>query len=895
MKQYLINRRNFLKKSTVAAAVLTAFTKFGHSVFAQGSGGVSIIVDPADNIAGSVPPQWALTQLREALEGQGMTVKTFSGISQAPVNDIVLVASSGSASLTSQIGANVPNTPEAITLMTGSLAGRPVVLVSGSDARGMVYAILELTDRVLYHDTIGLAFTIPAPIIEQTLTQTRTVNKPFVSEVEDKPHFYDKEYWDEYLTMVATERFNRFAWSSGQAYNFKVGQGFDLPDPYFSFVYPFFVSVQGVTVSDLSDAERQKNLDMLKYISDECARRGLDFQLGLWSHKYDYTGEKYNIQGLSGPNGGTTHAEYCRDALTAILEACPNITGLTFRVHGESGVDDSAFWSTVFKGATPIINSGRPLEIDMHGKRVKDEYLQAALDAKSNAVVTPKKVGEHSGLPYHHASIREYERRDGVHDPVTKLGGSDSRYGITNFMQEDRKYGVVHRMWPGTQRHLLWGDPVFAAGYGRAAYWCGSQGMEWYEPLCFHGRGPSGTTDERNCYTDSSLEPKGYDYHKFLYTYRIWGRHLYNPDTSPEAGRRLLSKNFGAAAPDIEEALANASRVLMLVTTNHGANGCFCAYWPEVYRNRDIVGNHDSSATSKANRETFDPQMWANIEEYTEALLSGKDGELHKYTPLEFADHLENYSNTALAKLADATSKATDIQDPEFRQYDIDIKIQAGLGLFFANKWRGGVLYYIYRKTNDSNAKTEGIKYYETALDFWKKYCVEVGNVYKFLDYGFMAGHWSGQVDGIQREINDFKNTNYNSVNNFTTHLGSAAAAIARVKAKQVRLAAGASHTQPSIFKKGSQLQLSINTDRLTVSAKLYYRHINQAEEWESVNMTKSGNQFTATIPGSYTDTVFPLQYYFGLNKGGNSGVIFPGFDQTLANQPYFHVRSVKA
>jgi len=57
--------------------------------------------------------------------------------------------------------------------------------------------------------------------------------------------------------------------------------------------------------------------------------------------------------------------------------------------------------------------------------------------------------------------------------------------------------------------------------------------------------------------------------------------------------------------------------------------------------------------------------------------------------------------------------------------------------------------------------------------------------------------------------------------------------------------------------------------------------------------MTKSGNKFTASIPGSYTDTVFPLQYYFGLNKGNNSGVIFPGFDQTLANQPYYHVRSV--
>lgn len=136
MNQYLINRRRFLKKSTVAAADVAAATKFGSCVFAQGSEGVSIVVDPADNIAGSVPPQWALTQLQESLEGQGMTVQRFSSISQAPANDIVVVACSGSSSLTGEIGANVPSTPEAITLMTGSLAGRPVVLVSGSDARG---------------------------------------------------------------------------------------------------------------------------------------------------------------------------------------------------------------------------------------------------------------------------------------------------------------------------------------------------------------------------------------------------------------------------------------------------------------------------------------------------------------------------------------------------------------------------------------------------------------------------------------------------------------------------------------------------------------------------------------------------------------------------------------
>jgi len=88
-------------------------------------------------------------------------------------------------------------------------------------------------------------------------------------------------------------------------------------------------------------------------------------------------------------------------------------------------------------------------------------------------------------------------------------------------------------------------------------------------------------------------------------------------------------------------------------------------------------------------------------------------------------------------------------------------------------------------------------------------------------------------------------------------------------------------------------LNLTLNSDGNTQSAKLFYRHVYQAEEWNVIAMSKMGNQFTASIPASYTQTDFPMQYYFALKKGENSVVLFPGFDANLANQPYFDVRSV--
>ena len=59
-----------------------------------------------------------------------------------------------------------------------------------------------------------------------------------------------------------------------------------------------------------------------------------------------------------------------RDALRELLKACPAITGVTFRVHGESGVNEGSynFWKTVFDGVVTC----------------------AKLQQISNAIITPQ-------------------------------------------------------------------------------------------------------------------------------------------------------------------------------------------------------------------------------------------------------------------------------------------------------------------------------------------------------------------------------------------------------------------------------------------------------------------------------------------------------------------------
>ncbi len=289
---------------------------------------------------------------------------------------------------------------------------------------------------------------------------------------------------------------------------------------------------------------------MLRFISDEAARRGLHFQLGLWTHAYQWTDSperQLHDRGLT----PQTHAAYCRAALETLLRACPAISGVTFRIHGESGVAEGSyeFWKTVFEGVT---RCGRPVEIDMHAKGMDQAMIDLAVATGMPVNISPKYWAEHMGLPYHQAAIRPVElprpdRKD--QGFFSRSSGSRSflRYGYGDLLAENRPYGVLHRMWPGTQRLLLWGDPASAAAYGRASSFCGSSGVELFEPLSFKGRKGSGLPGGRDAYADASLRPAR-DYEKYLYGYRLWGRLLYNPDAQPETWRRLLQNQYGPAA-----------------------------------------------------------------------------------------------------------------------------------------------------------------------------------------------------------------------------------------------------------------------------------------------------------------------------------------------------------
>ncbi|SPE53828.1 conserved exported hypothetical protein [Verrucomicrobia bacterium] len=905
------SRREFIKKtSAVSAGVAGAsFLQIPVSAEAQGTV-VAIVLDASDSLTKTTPVQWATAELRDTLVAHGLPAQFHQNLDQvSSTQPCILVGGAASISarqVLEDAGIRLPASPESLALARGHAQGKLVALTAGRDERGLVYALLELADRVRYADNPLAVLKGVQPVCESPANEIRGVARSFVSDVEDKPWFNDKNFWPPYLTMLAAQRFNWFHLALGIGYD----SASDIRDCYLHFPYPFLLETPGydVRATPLTESERDHNLEMLRFISDETARRGLRFQLGLWTHAYqwiDSPNANYRIEGLN----PETHAPYCRDALRALLKACPSISGVTFRIHGESGVPEGNYelWKTIFDG---VVTCGRPVRIDMHAKGMDQGMIDVALGTGLPVSISPKYWAEHMGLPYMQGAIRPLEmpraaRTSGLYK-LSSGSRSFLRYGYGDLLAEDRRYAVLHRMWPGTQRMLLWGCPEMAAAYGRASSFCGSVGAEICEPLSFKGRGGSGLPVGREGYADGSLRCSSGDFEKFNYWYRVWGHSLYNPDGNPDGFRRLLRHQFGRGAEKAEAALASASRILPLVTTAHLPSAANRNFWPEMYSHMPIVDAsrpHPYGDTPAPRRlgtvSPLDPEFFLGLDEFVEQLLSGKRN--GKYSPAWVAQQLEHDAKTALDCLREAKSTAREPGSVEFRRLAIDVAIQAGLGRFFASKLRAGMLYSIYLHGQQRPAMVAAIKANRAARTAWVELADKATPYSHDVTYGNteqLRGHWLDRVKLTEEDIADMERV-----------LEQPLAITPKLDARLVELAMRevlappprgdvthleGFHTPPPFFVRGQPVAItasvSTKTSKLT-RVRLRYRRINQAEAWQSVEMEPSPKGYRAEIPGAYSDSRFPLQYHFELELGGSVPELYPGLKPGWHGQPYFLVR----
>jgi len=841
--------------------------------------------------AGAVaePLQWAVGELRTQLRERGIDATTEPGGHQLRVlvtrsrNDPAVQA------VVTEKGLRLPEGRESFVL---ARAG-DVIVAWGSDIRGGVYAVTELADRLKYNGVAAL--DLADLVVEEPSNRVRSIARVFSCEATDKSWFYDRSAWLEYLSMLAYNRFNRFALTLGMSYNYPYHNNM-LRDVYLHFPYPFLVNPPGYNIRavGLPDEEREHNLDTLRFIGREAARRGLDFQLGLWTQRYDFedaTQTSYPITGVTAEN----FTPYCRESVAQIVNACPHITGITLRIHVEGGIEEGnyEFWESYFKGVT---SAGRSIEIDLHPKGLDHKMLDAARATGMPVAVSPKYIAEHMALPYHTAAIRnrEYppEVTGNIREQISRGARKFLRYSYGDLLAKDRDWKVIFRIWPGTQKVLLWGDPAMAAGYGHSSAYCDADGVELCEPQTFRGRMGTGTVGGRHNYKVAALMPK-HDWQKYSYQYRVWGRLIYFPAADRDGWMRLLRSECGSAAEACEIGLAHASRILPLITQTHGPSVSNNLYFPEIYTNVSIISEGTKRPygldTDQPNRfgniSTFDPQLFANAVEYAENLTA--PGTLRKYTPLDVADWLEELAARTDEQVL-ALANTAEFATPAAQRIYIDLQIMSGIGRFFAGKYRGSSWAEVFLLTGIQEARLEAAEHIRRGFLGWKAAADASRDVYQddiaFGIQHYMRGSWASKLTEMQSEVHELDSWRegdgppipYPGERGYLDGLRQ------RVRTTSLSLPL----VFPAEFKPGDAVTVTLESAGSYQKAMLHYRHVNQAERWSSLAMAGSDGKYTGTIPADYTDTNFHLQFYVTA-LGENSVVVIPGLAPDLSNEPY--------
>lgn len=912
-----IARRDFLKLAGAASAC-----GMSPSAFAKGVGRVVVILDPENAAASSAPVERAVGQLRRALMAKDISCETVSSGEAASGAAFCVVVAGEESRFAHEFPRSAALTgAEALRLSPGHLGQAAATQVAAKDERGFVYGLLELAERVLFGADPIAALQLTTMIEETPANEVRSVSRYFCCALEDVSWYTDKTFWRGYLDRLVASRFNRFTLAFGLEYDFPRG----VTDDYFHFVYPYLVDVPsypGVRAiqraaadgtrlespAPLPKQEQERNFEMLRFIAAETGARGLQFQLGIWTHAYQWTDSPnayHAIEGLT----PETHALYCRDALAMILRECPEIYGLTLRVHGESGIPEGSypFWQTLFEA---VSSTGRAIEIDMHAKGVDQKIIDIAASTGMPVKLGAKFSAEHQSLGYQQADIRALEiprsdLKNSDSSPFKLSSGSRSftRYGYGDFLREGTPYRLWFRLWPGTQRHLLSVDPEMIAGYARTANFCGAAGLDLMEPLTFKGREGSGAPGGRCAYADASLTPD-YDWQKYDLYYRVWGRKLYDPDAAPEIWRRHLRSDFGAGAEATERSLERASRILPLLTSAHLPSASNHDLWYEIPTNMPVVlGSEPSPYNDTPSPKCFatvsplDPQLFSTIAEYVQALISREANA--KYSPIDVAQWVEECVGAGRQALDEARRSVRSRGSSKFRRIEEDVLIQIGLGTFFAQKLRSAVLYEIFERSADPQAGEQAIAHYQRARDAWAATADRARGIYRTdITYGSIPkrrGHWSDRLPEIDADFAAMK---------IKVHANPAGRLHRRaaIDGMQERSGgppgnwAGCAHTIPDSFRPGHTLTLSIvlspdQGERAVRTVQLRYRHVNQAERWETIAANAGEGAYTASIPAEYTKGMYPIEYYFELEDRAGKAWMYPGFNKTLSNQPYFAVK----
>jgi hypothetical protein len=831
---------------------------------------ISIITDKSPGLAAT----HGLTKLTDALIKKNISFEKVNSLSQVHGKTIILTGLSegtGTAAEILKTGNHiVPEAAEALTIWKTSVQNKPAWVISGFDDRGLMYGLLDVVNRINWSTSNITPFSRVREITEQANVKERGIVIYTMNRAYWESRLYNEAYWAGYLDMMANDRLNML----------EVGFGFENGG-YLAPAYPNFFNVDAypnIRMGNITPAQQKKNLDAFNRLIQMCHERGIGFRVGFWDHIYragtqgnrDFPEQpESQVQGVTAEN----MIPYTQLALAKFIDLVPNLDGILFRAHNESGLkkgEQMSFWKSIFdmlsKKAPNII-------IDLHAKEVSDSIVHEGQNRGLKIRMSTKYWMEQMGMPFHPTHTNRI------------TDDSYRRHGYADMLNYEEKYQVYYRIWGGTTRVLLWGDPEYAKRFAASTLIHDGAGFGVNEPLTtkMHKR----PHDEQPF---SLLNPEyryyEYEFERYWHFYQVFGRTGYNPETPSEVWDEEFIQRFGAkTGPLVESALHKASWVLPRIVASCFPMSAFpiAGGWAEKQHFGDIP--------DYARITPSDVQQFAGFDE--EAKLLIENGETAKILPSRNSVWFKQTSDQINELVAQAEKAAGSTKNKEFVSTVTDLKILSNLALYHSRRIPAAVSYCLYLRTKEVSALDDAIRYEKDAIEAWKQIVTSAGNVYAdTLMMGrkiALTGSWkqelglmetgitklelmrsSYQASGSSTKVTSFKpseNIDYYTLFKIT-HQPVSSCSVGKSVVVRIRITA-------------------VNGLKWI---RLLYRDVNQYEEYKTIDMKATGNkdEYEAIIPGEAVKSKWDLMYLVEIMDLKNHGIIYPDLSKET---PYIVVK----
>jgi hypothetical protein len=729
-------------------ATLPWWTRVSHG--AGRSAQEAIIVREAE----IAPLGFAADEIRDALEAKGFTVVDRSPgelpDSRSPVRIVLTVTDAGplrGAMSREGIAPVGPLEPQGYAIRKRAAPGRATLWAIGADARGAMYAGLDLAEQIRlgrrldqideitrspYIARRGIKFNIPLD------ARTPSYDDSGDAAQSNHVHMWDFSFWQRFLDHMARHRYNTLTLWNPHPFPSLV----KLPD------YPD-VALDDVCVSALEPThdgiwarpmfarrEVTENLEVVKRMSiDEkiafwrrvmqhAEDRGIDVYLITWNVIVNGAEGKY---GITDEQDNPKTIAYLRQCVRECLLTYPLLAGI---------------------GATAGENMEPRDDEFSKEKWLWKTYGLGVLDAKREQ---PDRHVRFLHRVWQTGVGEVWEQFGSKYPDTFELGFKYARAHMYSAADPPFADGLLREMEPfGLQCwwnlrnddifNFRWGDPDYVRRFLRnlppehltAGYHMGSDGYVW--GVEFTGLDPD--------------EPRALEIEKHWYNFMLWGRLGYEPTLDRAFFERVLAARFPEAPSDrLYDAWAAASKIVPLVNRFHWRNWDFM--WAVEGCMDQRKGFH--TVGDFINTPPMERSGIVSVPDYVDGLLSG--GRPDGITPIEVADELHAHAENALTTVA-ALRREVAANRKELRATLGDVEAMAHLGEYYAAKIRGAVELHAFRRSKDTRHKQAAVRHLQKALQHWSDYADVASGMYRpQLLARTRRLDWIAALDDVRKDV----------------------------------------------------------------------------------------------------------------------------------------------